>query len=101
MLLELEACFKYFIYICVLYIIYIFNIYKLYLILAPSNKLFWKLSCVAIEKQRVLWKQQDSMEKLIIANAQYSTIDALLLMHVGSTLFDKLQTPIFIKNNIL
>jgi len=24
------------------------------------------------------------MEKLIIANAQYSTIDALLLMHVGS-----------------
>ncbi|TGZ53106.1 hypothetical protein DBV15_05442 [Temnothorax longispinosus] len=32
---------------------------------ARPDKLFWKLSCIAIEKQTALWKQQDSMEKLI------------------------------------
>ncbi|XP_071625424.1 F-box/WD repeat-containing protein 9-like [Temnothorax longispinosus] len=48
---------------------------------ARSNKLFWKLSCVAIEKQTALWKQPDSMEKLM-KYRDYSSIHAVLLMHV-------------------
>ncbi|XP_071633549.1 F-box/WD repeat-containing protein 9-like isoform X2 [Temnothorax longispinosus] len=39
-----------------------------HLLLCPDarpDKLFWKLSCSAIDKQTALWKQQDSMEKLI------------------------------------
>lgn len=51
---------------------------------AKPDKLFWKLSCVAIEKQRALWRQDEcSMEK-IATHAQGSTIDALLLMHDGT-----------------
>lgn len=50
---------------------------------ARPDKLFWKLSCVAIEKQTALWKGS-VVDKLIIASAQYSTVDALLLMHNGT-----------------
>ncbi|XP_024886560.1 F-box/WD repeat-containing protein 9-like isoform X1 [Temnothorax curvispinosus] len=46
---------------------------------ARPNKLFWKLSCAAIEKQTALWKQSDSMEKLMLMN---SHVKAVLLMHV-------------------
>ncbi|XP_024880453.1 F-box/WD repeat-containing protein 9-like [Temnothorax curvispinosus] len=56
---------------------------------ARPDKLFWKLSCVAIEKQTALWKQQDSMEKLInvdtTGDKRYSTyVDPVLLMHNGT-----------------
>lgn len=60
------------------------------MISARSDRLFWKLSCVAIEKQMALWRQRDSMEKLSLTSVQYSTIDALLLMHVGNTSYEYL-----------
>ncbi|XP_071558850.1 F-box/WD repeat-containing protein 9-like isoform X2 [Temnothorax nylanderi] len=52
------------------------------------DKLFWMSSCVAIEKQIALWKQQDSMVKLRNINPYY--IRSVLLMHdetacVGAT----------------
>ncbi|KAK2575614.1 hypothetical protein KPH14_011318 [Odynerus spinipes] len=50
---------------------------------AEDDELFWKLSCVAIEKQASLWRNENSMEKLSLTNVQYSTIDGLLLMHDG------------------
>ncbi|EFN85847.1 F-box/WD repeat-containing protein 9 isoform X1 [Harpegnathos saltator] len=53
--------------------------------LAKDNNLFWRLACVALEKQMKLWRHQDSMEKLLLTDVQYSTIDALLLMHGGTT----------------
>ncbi|XP_076164962.1 F-box/WD repeat-containing protein 9 isoform X2 [Ptiloglossa arizonensis] len=56
-----------------------------YPVLPPveEDELFWKLSCVALEKQISLWKKKDSMEKITLSNIQYSTIDSLLLMHDG------------------
>lgn len=54
------------------------------IISAKDNNLFWKLACVALEKQRKLWKNQESMDKMLLIDVQYSTIDALLLMHVGN-----------------
>lgn len=51
---------------------------------AEDDELFWKLSCVAIEKQTSLWTNENSMEKLALTNVQYSTIDGLLLMHVSN-----------------
>lgn len=51
---------------------------------AEDDDLFWKLSCVEIEKQASVWKKKDSMEKLPLYNVQYSTIDSLLLMHNGT-----------------
>ncbi|XP_024883726.1 F-box/WD repeat-containing protein 9-like, partial [Temnothorax curvispinosus] len=55
---------------------------------AKPDKLFWMSSCVAIEKQIALWKQQDSMVKLRKINPQ--SIRPVLLMHdatacVGAT----------------
>lgn len=50
---------------------------------SEDDELFWKLSCVAIEKQTSLWKNEHSMEKLSLTNVQYGTIDGLLLMHDG------------------
>ncbi|TGZ48705.1 F-box/WD repeat-containing protein 9 [Temnothorax longispinosus] len=47
------------------------------------DKLFWLSSCFAIEKQIALWKQQDSMVKLINKYPHY--IRAVLLMHGGTT----------------
>ncbi|XP_031825269.1 F-box/WD repeat-containing protein 9 isoform X2 [Nomia melanderi] len=60
--------------------------YTDYPILSPDedNELFWKLSCVALEKQTSLWRKEDSIEKLSLSNVQYSTIDGLLLMQNGS-----------------
>ncbi|XP_077266605.1 F-box/WD repeat-containing protein 9-like [Temnothorax americanus] len=66
------------------------------------NKLFWKLSCAAIEKQTALWKQPDSMEKLMLMN---SHVKAVLLMHVdgitylvskknGILVYQKLSYPV-------
>lgn len=46
--------------------------------------MFWKLSCVALEKQASLWRNENSMEKLSLSNVQYSTIDGLLLMQNGN-----------------
>ncbi|KZC06275.1 F-box/WD repeat-containing protein 9, partial [Dufourea novaeangliae] len=51
---------------------------------ADDDELFWKLSCVALEKQASLWRKDDSMEKVSLYNAQYSTIDGLLLMQDGN-----------------
>ncbi|XP_076667010.1 F-box/WD repeat-containing protein 9 isoform X2 [Andrena cerasifolii] len=51
---------------------------------AEDDELFWKLSCVALEKQATLWKKEDSMEELLLSKAHYSTIDGLLLMHHGN-----------------
>lgn len=51
---------------------------------AEDDELFWKLSCVAIEKQISLWQKKDSMEKLSLNDLHYSTIDGLLLMHDGN-----------------
>ncbi|XP_054011210.1 F-box/WD repeat-containing protein 9-like [Hylaeus anthracinus] len=50
---------------------------------AEDDELFWKLSCVALEKQTSLWKKEDSMERISLSNLQYSTIDGLLLMQDG------------------
>ncbi|CAL7949530.1 unnamed protein product [Xylocopa violacea] len=58
-----------------------------YPVLSPADEddeLFWKLSCVALEKQATLWRKEDSMEKLSLNNVQYSTIDGLLLMQDGN-----------------
>lgn len=52
---------------------------------ARKDKSFWKLSCAAIEKETARWRRCDSMEKLSLINVQHSTIDALLLMHDGTT----------------
>lgn len=68
----------------------------MHMISARTDKLFWKLSCVAIEKQAALWKQQDSMKKLSLTNAQYSTIDALLLMRVRYIVYISISFP-FVK----
>lgn len=51
---------------------------------AEDDELFWKLSCVAIERQASLWRNDDSMEKLSLNNVHYSTIDGVLLMHDGN-----------------
>ncbi|XP_026674387.1 F-box/WD repeat-containing protein 9-like isoform X2 [Ceratina calcarata] len=52
---------------------------------ADDDELFWKLSCVALEKQISLWGKEDSMEKLSLHDkVQYSTIDGLLLMQDGN-----------------
>ncbi|XP_003707325.1 F-box/WD repeat-containing protein 9 [Megachile rotundata] len=51
---------------------------------AEDDELFWKLSCVALEKQVSLWRNENSMEKLSLNNVQYSTIDGLLLMQNGN-----------------
>ncbi|KAK1118446.1 hypothetical protein K0M31_015144 [Melipona bicolor] len=51
---------------------------------AEDDELFWKLSCVALEKQTSLWKGESSMETLSLNNVQYSTIDSLLLMQDGN-----------------
>ncbi|XP_071565457.1 F-box/WD repeat-containing protein 9-like isoform X2 [Temnothorax nylanderi] len=48
---------------------------------ARTDKLFWKLSCIAIEKQTALWEQQNSMEKL-----EFCTdilVDVVLLRNVN------------------
>ncbi|KOC64775.1 F-box/WD repeat-containing protein 9, partial [Habropoda laboriosa] len=50
---------------------------------AEDDELFWKLSCVALEKQTSLWKEENSMEKFTLSNVQYSTIDGLLLMQAN------------------
>ncbi|CAK9822567.1 F-box/WD repeat-containing protein 9 [Anthophora retusa] len=50
---------------------------------AEDDELFWKLSCVALEKQTSLWKEENSMEKFTLNNIHYSTIDGLLLMQNG------------------
>jgi len=62
---------------------YFFDIKKSRIISANPDELFWKRSCVAIEKQTELWKEWDFIEKLRISNSMYTTIDALLLMDVG------------------
>lgn len=51
---------------------------------AKPDKLFWKLSCVAIEKQRALWRQKECSMQKIASRPQGSTVDALLLMHDGT-----------------
>lgn len=48
-----------------------------------EDELFWKLSCVAIERQTSLWHNEDSMEKLTLSNVHYSMVDGVLLMHNG------------------
>lgn len=43
----------------------IFSMYEnLSFFLVEEDELFWKLSCVALEKQISLWKKKDSMEKI-------------------------------------
>ncbi|XP_076234420.1 F-box/WD repeat-containing protein 9 [Calliopsis andreniformis] len=56
-----------------------------YPVLPPDkdDELFWKLSCVALEKQASIWKNTNTMEKLC-STVQYSTIDGLLLMQNGN-----------------
>nr|XP_033331133.1 F-box/WD repeat-containing protein 9-like [Megalopta genalis] len=55
---------------------------------AEDDKLFWKLSCVALEKQISLWRKEESiegsMERLSLNNIHFSTIDGLHLMHNGN-----------------
>ncbi|XP_014218480.1 F-box/WD repeat-containing protein 9-like [Copidosoma floridanum] len=49
-----------------------------------KDELFWKLSCVALERQAKLWRNKDiMMEKLLLSNVHYSAIDGLKLMHGG------------------
>lgn len=62
-----------------------------YIISAKPDRLFWKLSCVAIEKQRALWRERECPMEKIATHAQGSTVDALLLMHVNSTLNSTLK----------
>ncbi|KAJ8670377.1 hypothetical protein QAD02_001636 [Eretmocerus hayati] len=50
---------------------------------AESDELFWKLSCVAVEKQARMWKNKD-LERIWLSNVHYSNIDCLLLMRKGS-----------------
>ncbi|XP_029172741.1 F-box/WD repeat-containing protein 9-like [Nylanderia fulva] len=51
---------------------------------AKPDKLFWKLSCVAIEKQRTIWGLKECSMKKINSHGCGSTVDALLLMHDGT-----------------
>ncbi|KMQ97958.1 f-box wd repeat-containing protein 9-like protein [Lasius niger] len=51
---------------------------------AKPDKLFWKLSCVAIEKQRAIWGEKECSMKQINSHSCGSTVDALLLMHDGT-----------------
>lgn len=51
---------------------------------AKPDKLFWKLSCVAIEKQNTIWRSNECSMKKISSHACGSTVDALLLMHDGT-----------------
>ncbi|XP_076637420.1 F-box/WD repeat-containing protein 9-like [Colletes latitarsis] len=51
---------------------------------AEDDKLFWKLSCVALERQASLWRNQDSMEKITLSNCLvYNTMDDLQLIQNG------------------
>ncbi|XP_078035302.1 F-box/WD repeat-containing protein 9 [Augochlora pura] len=64
--------------------------HAVYPILPPAedDTLFWKLSCVALEKQISLWRKEESMEnsmeRLTLYHAHYGTIDGLHLMHNGN-----------------
>ncbi|XP_012272271.1 F-box/WD repeat-containing protein 9 isoform X2 [Orussus abietinus] len=49
-----------------------------------EDELFYKLSCVSIERQMALWKKPDALEKLTLIGKHYGTIDGLLLMHNGT-----------------
>ncbi|XP_024937719.1 F-box/WD repeat-containing protein 9 isoform X2 [Cephus cinctus] len=54
---------------------------------AEDDELFWKLSCVAIERQTLLWRnsvERDSMENVFLDNVHYGTIDGVLLMRDGT-----------------
>ncbi|XP_076657532.1 F-box/WD repeat-containing protein 9 isoform X2 [Halictus rubicundus] len=61
-----------------------------YPILPPAevDELYWKLSCMELEKSISLWSEEESikesMEKLSLKDMQASTIDALHLVHNGS-----------------
>lgn len=77
---------------------YINFILRRYIISAKPDRLFWKLSCVAIEKQRALWREKECPMEKIATHAQGSTVDALLLMHVNNILVKYLWTFFFIKN---
>lgn len=50
-----------------------------------DDELFWKLSCIAIERQAKLWKSPSSIEKILLNDIHYSTIDGLLLMKVKTS----------------
>ncbi|XP_043254943.1 F-box/WD repeat-containing protein 9-like isoform X1 [Colletes gigas] len=56
-----------------------------YPVLPPDedDELFWKLSCVALERQSSIWKDVESMDRMSLGSVQYSTIDGLLLMEGG------------------
>lgn len=78
----------YYLYILLLVIYsFIFVFYHITIIFsATSDNLFWKLSCVAIEKETAQWrKYPESVNSYTINNSYHSTIDALLLIEVGST----------------
>ncbi|XP_076283055.1 F-box/WD repeat-containing protein 9 isoform X2 [Lasioglossum baleicum] len=53
-----------------------------------DDELFWKLSCIALEKSISLWTEEgsmkDSMERLSLSHIHGSTIDGLQLVHNGS-----------------
>jgi len=53
------------------------------IISANPDELFWKRSYVAIKNRTALWRGCIK-EELLIKNEECNTIDALLLMHVGS-----------------
>ncbi|XP_011305824.1 F-box/WD repeat-containing protein 9-like [Fopius arisanus] len=58
-----------------------------YPLLPPDedDELFWKLSCVTIEKQTNLWKNRDLVETFSLQNGHYGTVDAVLLINNGQT----------------
>ncbi|XP_015118770.1 F-box/WD repeat-containing protein 9 isoform X2 [Diachasma alloeum] len=50
-----------------------------------NDELFWKLSCVMIERQASLWRNRDLLENFSLQNGHYGTVDAVLLINNGQT----------------
>ncbi|XP_008550281.1 F-box/WD repeat-containing protein 9 [Microplitis demolitor] len=50
-----------------------------------NDKLFWKLSCVVVERQSFLWKNVEAYENFSLEDGHYGTVDGLLLIDNGRT----------------
>ncbi|CAD6209033.1 GSCOCG00003681001-RA-CDS [Cotesia congregata] len=48
-----------------------------------NDKLFWKLSCVAVERQSYLWRNVETFDNFSLEDGHYGTVDGLLLMDSG------------------
>ncbi|XP_034942477.1 F-box/WD repeat-containing protein 9-like [Chelonus insularis] len=56
-----------------------------YPILPPDRdeELFWKLACVAVERQAYLWRNMENIKSFPLEEGHYGCVDGLLLMNEG------------------